>query len=206
MCLYAYRNPMCHDINNPICLQWEQQLPLHAANWMLAWAVTEGSEAAISRANNYFIDMNYRLPEQSHIDLDKHSETMCDLCKWFYDGPCSSNKIVVDHMYIHPRCRDSKWCIDNFPIGEDLKASEETRAKLPDWIQIKKEDASLFCIEQRSCRMCSWTLEDISRVKDWFGEPIFDDDIIAFEDTKEIMQWAEHHLLAGLHIVCSSDF
>ena len=48
MHLHAYRRQE-HSADK-ICLQWDRQMPPPVGDWMLAWAIEEGSDTAVSRA------------------------------------------------------------------------------------------------------------------------------------------------------------
>ena len=226
MYLYAYR-PVGHDVDR-ICLRWDQQLPSRAGDWMLAWAVEEGSAAAVSRAKGVDgLGSDDAWPEafktpRSRNDLWRlrieHSDAMCDLCKWFYDGPCRSNRMVVDDLNVHHSfgCSGdlmrSDWFVNNLHIGDDLRASAETRKELPEWIgvgMLPEDDCDLFCETQKNRNLRSWTSEGLRDARRWLsglGEPTERCDVDALEETLEVLEWAERHLLDGLQVVSSSDF
>ena len=93
----AYR-PTLHT-QNDVCLRWNRQLPACVRDWMLVWAVEEGSEASIERASK---DEGWALKEDAckdgmwklRRDLKKEGR-MCCMCEWFDEGPCSSNAIIA---------------------------------------------------------------------------------------------------------------
>ena len=64
MTVYAYR-PRGHDPRDPekkkICLRWDRQMPEPVGDWMLAWAVQEGADAALARAEGFDGDRKARV-------------------------------------------------------------------------------------------------------------------------------------------------
>jgi hypothetical protein len=240
MYLYAYR-PRDHDATKKICMRWTRQMPSPVGDWMLAWAVQEGSEAAVARAKLSDGDLvwnNDAWPDPyktcaSRCELwrlrDDHTDSMCDLCKWFHDGPSSSNKaMVVDVNNVHHSfgCSGdlmmSDWfvrhlCFGKEPVAEVAAFHDEE----PEWIKGIYEDEDsdadasggpptmMFCEERKMHRLTSWTassIDDARRRLAHLGEPTKQCDVDARDETLDVLAWAERHLEGGLRIVCVHDF
>ena len=237
MNVYAYR-PQGHESvdGKTICLRWDRQMPSPVGDWMLAWAVEEGSDAALARAKDSCGDLASSLfhkdawPEpyksyesRRHMWRLRHeySDAMCDMCKWFYDGPCGSNKIVIDRKNVHHSfgCSGdlmmSDWFVRNLWVGED--ATVDAHGNTPEWIKWYDDDGEptsswpMFCETQKSQNLQSWnqeTLCDARRRISYLGKPVKQCDVDALEETLDVLAWAERHLLAddGVKLVCLHDF
>lgn len=232
MSLYAWRGG--HHDGHKTCLQWNQQMPSPVGDWMLAWAAKDGSAAATLRAkesaDGIWRTETWPDPYKTYASRlniwrlrDEHSDAMCDLCKWFYDGPCRSNKMVVDVKDVHHSfgCSGdvmmSDWFVKNLWIGDDLTVAKPSDETLPEWIKVLYDHDDepvhtwpMFCETQKSQNLTSWSLEDIRDARrrrlSSLGEPVEQCDVDALEETLEILAWAEAHLLEDLQIMCVRDF
>ena len=236
MCLYAYR-PKDHETNErqTICLGWDRQMPTPVGDWMLAWAVEEGSEAALTRAKSRTCyPLVWPGPYKSYESRREvwklrrdHSDAMCDMCKWFYDGPCRSNDIVIDTNSVHHSfgcsgdLMSSDWFIKNLWIGEDAKANAMKTFE-PEWLRLyetgdaddeddENKERPMFCETQKTQHLITWTAEtlhDARRRLKYMGEPVARCDMDALEETLDVLTWAEQHLRAdyGVKLVCVHDF
>ena len=245
MTVYAYR-PRGHDARDPrdpeknkICLRWDRQMPEPVGDWMLAWAVQEGIDAALARAEGFdgdFYSWNpgaWPEPYKTYAarrDLlwkvrHDRSDAICDLCKWFYDGPSSSSEMVVGVKDVHHSfgCSGdlmmSDWFVKNLWVGDEPTVDADAGA--PEWLrrhgacddEDEDEPASwpMFCETQRRCSVARWTSEGVRdarrRLAD-MGDPVKRCDVDALEETLDVLAWAERQLLAdeGVEIVCVHDF
>ena len=229
MFLHAYR--LQEHRADKICLQWERQMPSPVNDWMLAWAIEEGSDAALSRAKSFEGHLTNKdaWPEPyktaaSRRDIWRmrhdHSDAICDTCKWFYDGPCSSSAFVVETKNVHHSfgCSGdlmmSDWFVKNLWLGDE--PTVERSDSLGYWYDVydyydDDDDGPvpMFCETQKSQNVQVWSSANIRdarrRLRD-MGLPSKQCDVDALDETHEVLDWADRHLAGGAEIVSVHDF
>ena len=205
MFIMAYRLKE-HDPQK-LCLQWNRQMPEPLGDWMIVSALDQGAAD----------EPEYFEREDVWRAYEKHKHEICDTCRWFYDPSIESALVLSNYVVHHSYGRlgslmMSPWFIKNLHLGSSPVVSEVPKwfDKIQNTSEIEIEiEIPMFVTTERNQGVSEWTRQNIEDERHYIsnmGQPTHEIDIEAYDETLEVLAWAEEQLEGdGVRILCIYD-